>query len=319
MPTPLPRADNFAAYTTVRLDRRGALLNGRDPVPPAQVASWLAGHLSVPAAITDIVVFVHGWQNSHRRASASSRRLFAGLWSGYSPDRYPRLSPFRPMFVSVQWPSRSDPLPAGYKRIRDRAHAMTTTGYAAHVIAALLGYLDASRNRPHGPDTLRTSGGQYLHCVGHSFGCRFLGEAISYAADPPDAPTLGWPWHSREPFSVDTFLGLQMAARPDIFQEQFRALVDGTAPISGPVVLTVSPHDKALATWHPFTEKVRGLGAVGADGAPTVPLRATAETYASTDFQRLTNVDASWRYGGHSDFWYPETIHLMLSLMELGR
>ncbi|MET7396104.1 hypothetical protein ABZS66_21680 [Dactylosporangium sp. NPDC005572] len=328
MDSPLPEADAFTAYDTVRLNAEGMLLDGREAVPPAQVARHLARLVSLPERVTDIFVFAHGWQTTAERAAASSRRLFSAIWELYreAPDRYPPLTPFRPFFVSVQWPSRSSPLPAGYRRMRDRAHAMTTTGHAAHVLAALLGYLDDERRRPAGADVLRTAGGQYLHCVGHSFGCRLLGEAIKEAAAPPEHRTLAWPWPQRFPFAVDTFLGLQMAAPPSIFTGRFRPLVNGAAPIAGPTVLTFSPHDRALALWHAVPEGTPGLGAVGAAGARVTDLRPVEEPYAAGDFTRLTSVDATWRYqdgslvqGAHSDIWYPETVHLLLSLAALGR
>lgn len=67
---------------------------------------------------------------------------------------------------------------------------MTEMGYAEFFLASLLGYLHGERRQPQrGPDILRVEGGQYLHCVGHSFGGRFLGEAIAAAATP-SAPTL---------------------------------------------------------------------------------------------------------------------------------
>lgn len=279
---------------------------------------------------TDIFVFVHGWRNRPEKASATARRLFSALWraSRGHADRYPGLDPFRPYFVAVRWDSWSGPFMRGYLRVRDRAHRMTTEGHAAHVLGALLGTLDAERRPPRGPATLRTAGGQYLHLVGHSFGCRLLGEAIRYAADPPAGPALEWPWGSRHPFTVDTFVGLQMAARPDMFATRFADLVTGEAPIRGPVVLTVSPHDRALSRWHRLAEDGwRGIGAVGATGAPTIRLRGPDEPYTTGEFARLTNVDAGGLFrrgrllppGAHSDIWYPETVHLLLSLADLRR
>ncbi|MEU7869211.1 hypothetical protein [Dactylosporangium sp. NPDC049140] len=327
MRTPLPPADDFDAFDRIRLDERGTLLHDDRPVPVGRAGALLEALVDLPPRTTDIFVFVHGWQNSRARADAASRRLFSAIWQLYreQPDRYPALEDFRPYFFSVQWPSQSLPTTAGYRRIRDRAHAMTTGGYAAHVVAALLGRLDHVRAAPRGPSTLRTADGQYLHCVGHSFGCRFLGEAIRQAADPPER-VLAWPWASAHDFAVDSFLGLQMAARPDVFQHRFRTLVDKSAPIAGPVALTVSPHDRALSTWHQLPEGGPGLGAAGAPGARTIALRPLAEDYTAAQFEKLTNVDAQWYFrrgpltlGAHSDIWYPETVHLLLSLAALSR
>ncbi|GAA3208502.1 alpha/beta hydrolase [Dactylosporangium siamense] len=327
MRSPLPTADDFTDFDVIRLDTDGALLTGGERVPPGRVGAHLRTLVDLPRGVTDIFVFVHGWQNTGRRADAASRRLFAGIRDLHAEDpaRYPALDGFRPYFFSVQWPSQSLPTTAGYRKIRDRAHAMTTTGDAAHVMAGLLGLLDHTRTSPYRPDTLRTAGGQFLHCVGHSFGCRLLGEAIRAAASP-DQRVLAWPWTSAHRFAVDSFTGLQMAARTDVFQHRFRSLVDGSAPIVGPVALTVSPHDRALSLWHQLPEGEPGLGARGALDARSVPLHRLDEPYTTDEFGKVTNVDAAWRFnrgpaalGAHSDIWYPETIHLLLSLAALSR
>jgi len=325
----LPKADEFAAFTVVRLDDQGRLLADGVPVAPAHVRKQLKSQLRVPPLATDIFVFVHGWQHDQETASAAARRLFSAVWTirQSQETRYPALRGFLPYFVSVQWPSRSSPFPRGYRRIRDRAHAMTTHGHASHVLAALLGYLEQTRQRWRTGDTLRTSTGKYLHCVGHSFGCRMLGEAIKTAAQPPEDPTLGWPFPRNFPFAVDTFLGFQMAAPPDIFTGRFLPLVEHKAPISGPIVLTFSPYDRALSTWHRFPEGMPGLGAVGAVGASTIKLHPLDSDYTADEFTKLTNVNAKWLYrrgsfsmqGAHSDFWHPESIHLLLSLASLSR
>jgi esterase/lipase superfamily enzyme len=329
MPPRLPRANRFTAFDVLSLSPTGALLDDGQPVPPARVASHLAERIQVPPQITDIFVFVHGWRNSPRQATARSHRLFAAIDGRHrqAGQRYPALTGFRPMFISVQWPSQSHPFRNGYRRIRDRAHTMTTAGHASHVLAALLGYLDMNRRRPYGSDSLRTYGGQYLHCIGHSFGCRFLGEAILQAADPPPLPSLEWPWPLEFPFAVDSFVGFQMAAPADIFDDRFRPLVDGRAPIVGPITLTVSPRDRALSTWHRVAEGRPGLGAVGATGWPTVSLHHLCQDYTVGEFAKVTNVDAGWLYrrgrftfsGAHSDIWYPESVHLLLSLADLSR
>jgi hypothetical protein len=116
----------------------------------------------------------------------------------------------------------SSPFPGGYRRIRDRAHAMTTHGHAGLVLAHLLGYLNQSRRTPPTrKPQLGTADSQYLHCVGHSFGGRLLGQAIMAAASPYGPPRLSWPWKNPDyPFTVDTFLVFQMAAQPTIFTEE---------------------------------------------------------------------------------------------------
>lgn len=326
----LRRRTDFNDFRTVRLDRLGRLLDGDDPVPEADVPKVVSEQLAIPDSTSDIFVLVHGWQHDERSAARFAARLFDAAWTMWRDRQtsYSALRNYLPFFVSVHWPSKSIPFSRGYRRIRDRAHAMTTAGDAAYVLAALLGYLDQARERPQEvAGTLRTASGTFLHCVGHSFGCRLLGEAIMLAAEPPPGRTLGWPWELDFPFAVDTFLGLQMAAPPDIFNSRFKPLVSGEAPIAGPVVLTFSPHDLALSTWHRVPEGKPGLGATGAVGWPTIALRRSDSDYRADEFHKLTNVDAGWRYqqwwnlftGAHSAFWYPETVHLLLSLANLSR
>ncbi len=318
--SPLERP-RFNAFDLVELDTDGVLTRHGTRVDTADLAQHLPALIRTPPATTDIFVFVHGWRNSADQALDSARKLFGGIVDLHveQAEQYPGLPRFQPYFVLVRWPSESEVLPEGYRRIRDRAHAMTSTGHAAQVLGTLLGYVDAKRERPIGPGTMQTADGQRLHCIAHSFGGRMLAEAITWAADPPEPPTMGWPWRSAHPFTVDTLVVFQMAAPPDVFATHFTSLVDGDAPITGPVVLTRSAHDRALADWHRIPEGVAGIGAVGATNCPSITLRQIEESYARTDFGRVTNVDASWRFSGHSDIWHPESMHLVLSLASLSR
>ncbi|WP_280474568.1 hypothetical protein [Nocardia asiatica] len=304
------------------------------PVRPAAVEQYLESRLHVPADATDIVVFAHGWRNKPHKAAASGHALSTSLTDAYRqfPHRYPNIDPaWSGLYVTLRWPSVSSPFLPGYRRIRDRAHDMTTRGHAASTLAHLLGYLDAHRTRPGGPPTLRTAGGQYLHCVGHSFGGRFLVEAVQAAADG-GPPTLGWAYADPTyPYAVDTLLVFQMAAPPTILADQFpRLLTD--APINGPIVLTYSTADRATGRWHRLAEGQPGIGHSGAQSPAehitTVQLLEMSKSYERADFKsRIVNVDATWKYrhgrwrpeGAHSDIWHPESIHLLLSLADLAR
>jgi hypothetical protein len=166
-----------------------------------------------------------------------------------------------PAFVAVHWPSQSPVTPKGYATVRDRAAAMTNNGDAEFFLAALFGYLDASNERGAGK-VLRARGGYYVHCIGHSFGCRFLVAAI-HAAPRPNARTLtlfgtlGRPERSTLSarserlfkFTVDSVCFLQMAAPAWSFADDLTLLVD-ESPVRGPVVLTHSKHDRANCLWH---------------------------------------------------------------------
>ncbi len=155
-----------------------------------------------------------------------------------------------------------------------------------------------------------------------------------WAADPAGAPGLGWPWRSRHPFGVDTFVAVQMAARPSIFSAEFAPLtqlapVTRHAPLHGPVVVTFSRRDHANRLWHRLAEGVPGIGATGATAASTIALKRPTETYTTADFPgKVVNIDATRRYrrgswtrpeGAHSDYLHPESAHLLLSLAALAR
>ncbi|MFD5089116.1 hypothetical protein ACFWMR_00850 [Amycolatopsis thailandensis] len=318
------------------LDERGDLVDPRtgEPLPPVAVHGFLAERLEVPSTASDIVVFVHGWQNSRKTAEARGRQFFTLVEDTYETqrDRYQELNSWSGHYVIVRWPSKSSPFRRGYRRIRDRAHEMTVNGRAADVIAQLLGYLNASRRQPSGPPTLRTADGQYLHCVGHSFGGRFVVEAAQAAADSRPA-VMGWNRADpRYPFALDTLLVFQMAASPDIFTTRFERILHD-APINGPIALTRSIADRATGLWHRLAEGTPGIGHVGAtepaDHIGTVRLHDLTTSYHYQEVgSRIVNVDATWRYrrgrywnpaGAHSDIWYPESAHLLLSLAALAR
>ncbi|TGB14816.1 alpha/beta hydrolase [Streptomyces sp. MZ04] len=323
-------------HAVVDLTAEGELL---DPdtggaVPPVAVPGFLARHLRVPESATDIVVFVHGWRNSPAGALSSARRLFTLVETVHAdrPGAYPALGPWSAHYVLVRWPSMSNPLPHGYRRIRDRAHAMTTRGRAAEVMGQLLGYLNEHRRLPGAPPTLRTSSGQYLHSIGHSFGGRFLVEAVQAAADARP-PVLGWNRSNpRYPHTLDTLLIFQMAASPGIFADRFRRILHD-APINGPVVLTHSRADRATGLWHRLAEGTPGIGYAGvaepSERIGSLPLRRLEVPYRRHELDhRLVNIDAHWRYrrgrlwnpaGAHSDFCHAESAHLLLSLACLAR
>ncbi|WP_330306954.1 MULTISPECIES: hypothetical protein [unclassified Streptomyces] len=325
-----------AAVHTVDLDSDGWPLEtttrGPRPVPADRLLDHFAEELAPPDWATDLLVYVHGWQTKPDSALSAVQRLLALATSQHERRRalYPELTPWRPWTVLVRWPSRSLPSLGGYRRIRDRAHAMSTDGHAARVIGRLLGYLDAHRADPAASGVLANRDGQYLHLVGHSFGCRFLCEAVQWAADAPGA-TLGWstPEPPGRPFTVDSMLLLQMAAPRDAFTATFTALAE--APLRGPVVATYSQHDRATGFWHLRAEKRAGIGYAGIGTAPApvsaITMRGVEEPYPHDVLDhRFVSVDASEVYvrgsgpaGAHSDHLRPESAHLLLSLADHSR
>ncbi|MFF8467494.1 hypothetical protein [Streptomyces griseus] len=332
---------------TVDLDEQGRLrAPGGRTVPGNRISEHLAEHVRTPERITDLYVYVHGWQTApavaQRRAKAlltRTRQLAAA-----HPDRYPQLSRgYRPAVVVVRWPSSSPPSLGGYRRIRDRAHAMSAPGqgHAPHVLAHLLGYLDAQRPVVGSAPVMTNRNGQYLHLVGHSFGGRFLCEAVQWAAAPEAPRVLGWstPTTPGRAFTVDSMVIFQMAAPRDAFDRLFPALfpsgAQSHAPLRGPLVLTHSRWDRATGFWHLRAEGSAGIGHSGAGTAPVPQFHSRLlplhEPYRlSTLDHRLVNVDASERFrgsartrlapaGAHSDFDHPESAHLLLSLAALSR
>ncbi|GAQ58370.1 hypothetical protein [Streptomyces acidiscabies] len=337
-PAPAPKP------AEIDLDKQGRLTTGKGtPVPVNRVADHLATLLPLPTWATDIHVYVHGWQTPPAQATKAATQLLAQAVELYAktPDRYPGLKAdgYRPWCVVVRWPSSSlSKLKGGYTRIRDRAHAMSAEGkgHAPYVIGHLLGYLDGVRGDPKAPPVLAGRSGKYLHLMGHSFGGRFLCEAVQRAAEPPK--TLGWstPYDPRRPFTVDSMLIFQMAAPRDAFTTHFDTLFPTPthpgAPLRGPLVLTHSRWDRATGFWHLRAEKAPGIGHSGAGAAPvpqfsTKLLRTTVPYPQLALDHRLVNVDADWLYrgsplnptGAHSDFHHPESAHLLLTLAERSR
>jgi len=124
------------------MDQEGRFLDDQcQPLPPGSLRDYFKQMIVLPDGVTDVFVWVHGWQNEKRAAVAAARRMFQNIekrWAS-KQDRYPRLSGFTPAFVSLHWPSTSSYLPWGYSRIRNRAAALTEQGEAEFFLSSLLG------------------------------------------------------------------------------------------------------------------------------------------------------------------------------------
>lgn len=315
---------------TVDLDETGWLLDADRPVPADRVDEHFARYLTPPTWASDIVVYAHGWKTKPDSALDAARRLHALLAAQHHKhlDLYGKLGDaFAPWTVVVRWPSRGR-----YRAVRDRAHALSTTpgAHAPRVVAHLLGHLDARRADPAAAPVLANREGQYLHLVGHSFGCRVLCEAVQRAA-AHESPTLSWsrPGPADRPFTVDSLLLLQMAAVRGAFATTFTALAE--APLRGPVVATYARRDWATGLWHRIAEGAHGIGAQGIGTAPEpvsqIRLRGAADPYPRRELDHwFVSVDAGEVFtgghgpaGAHSDHLHPETAHLLLSLAEHAR
>ncbi len=334
---------DFTRFSMLYLDETGKFLDSEGkpdeeprPIESDELPGFLKRSINLPKRVTDVFVWVHGWQNDELRAVSTAKRLFANLdeWFSSEHARYPNLDAVVPAFVAVHWPSNSTPGPRGYRKIRNRAEHVTTEGEAEFFLASLLGYLDGGNVRePSGRKVLRAKDGFYVHCLGHSFGGRFLTAAIRAAAVPTERTRKILAAAHRETgfaFNVDSLCVLQMAAGAEAFGTEFSSLL-GTGPLCGPIVLTYSTGDTALCRWHKISEWEAGIGCKGAtapaDRIGTIALRPVESPYSKADFSRdITNVDAShlftqggWAEGAHSDFWHTETLHLIASVVEQVR
>jgi hypothetical protein len=331
----------FSNFFMLYLDQTGRFIDpgsevdGENRLVPAdELPIFLKKTIKLPDKVTDVFVWVHGWQNDELRAAQTARKLFANLsiWLTREKARYPKLGEVVPAFVAVHWPSTSLPTPGGYTKIRNRAKQMTTEGEAEFFLASLLGYLDKDNARSPGRKVLVARGGYYLHCLGHSFGGRFLAAAIQFAAKPKEQRRKILAAAHRETgfdYNVDSLCVLQMAAGKSSFASDFSLLLKG--PLCGPVVLTSSDSDSALCRWHAIAEGEEGVGCHGAaeprDRIGSLKIRPVGEKYGPDDFARdITNVNASdlyvggpWIEGAHSQFWHTETMHLVASLVEQVR
>src|SRR5664279_6597173 len=124
---------NFSRFAMLYLDDTGRFIDAGDPdrdearpVEADELERFLKRTIALPKGVTDVFVWVHGWQNDELRAASTARRLFANLadWFERESTRYPALGTVVPGFVAVHWPSSSLPTLSGYKKIRDRAKRM---------------------------------------------------------------------------------------------------------------------------------------------------------------------------------------------------
>ncbi|WP_328759185.1 hypothetical protein [Streptomyces sp. NBC_00271] len=325
----------------IDIDEQGRLVHPRhaSAVPPEDVPRILEKHLRLREDTTDIFLYVHGWRTSSDAAHDAAQRLFAlvDTTMAQQPRSYPRIRRFRPQYVSVRWPSHSLPTPRGYRTVRDRTAIMASTGQTARLIGSVLGYFNEHRQPPEpGPDVLASSYGQYLHCIGHSFGSRFLLHAILESTrrlSQGGPNTLAWPWASSlYPWTLDSLTLFQAALPADSFLHSPYAGMLKPNVLNAPIAMTFSPADRALGFWHrQAEERQNAIGFRGATGPTaslqTLPLLATDQHYKLLQSTKLLNIDASSHFrhgkrrpeGAHSDYFHPESAHLLLSLAQAAR
>lgn len=350
--TSLPFANEFENFSLLCMNEDGRFVKPADDldefidgfeVEPNDLPDFFKENIVLPDGVTDVFVWVHGWQNTHESALTNARRLFNGITELAERElqRYSKISTFNPAFIVVRWPSQSSVLPSGYRKIRNRAMQLIEDGYAEFFLASLLGYLDQKNQRVggQGSKTLAAAGGFYVHCIGHSFGGRFLTAAVKAAADPlpqtlslmnsinPEGRlVLSAAAQDKFEFTVDSMLVFQMAAPSSGFSTHLSPLIH-ESPFRGPLVTTFSDSDTANCFWHTQIENEKAIGCCGVaepqEDVSTIVLAELSYDYVPEDFStNIVNVNASDAFndtgpvtGAHSDYFYEESIHLLLSLV----
>jgi hypothetical protein len=353
---PLNLANEFNDFACLYLNRYGRFvepnkdfdhMSDGEEISTSDLPSYFERKIRIPSGTTDVFVWVHGWRNRDIDAQTHGRQIFFGIQNATrgNPNRYDAISEFKPYFVAVRWPSLSVAEPLGYKRIRDRAAKLTENGEAEFFLACLLGYLESNEPSREWRDSkvLVSKFGFYVHCVGHSFGGRFLAAAIK-AASRPTPKTLSLLSANNRglrkvlstaeggfSFTVDTLTIFQMAAPSGKFGNSLSELIT-SAPLTGPLLLTHSKKDRANCLWHRIMEWQCGIGCSGAvepkSRIRSAKLLAVDERYDAAIFSHgITNIDANncftggkWTFAGaHGDFLYEESIHLLLSAVNHAR
>jgi hypothetical protein len=174
-----------------------------------------------------------------------------------------------------------------------------------------------------------------LHLVGHSFGCRLLSAAVSEGT-------------GASMFKVQTLSLLQAAFSHWGFAENFEQMKNGRfrsvmadKRVTGPILITHTPNDKAVGMAYPIASRLRhqvasgvgdkndpygGLGRNGAqktpeadlpDGTAALTLLAVGESYGGAlKAGRVQNLEGSAFIPDHSGVTGPEVAHAILSAIE---
>lgn len=138
-----------------------------------------------------------------------------------------------------------------------------------------------------------------MHCLGHSFGGRFLTAAVNAAAAPqPRTLTLmnsvsqsgRMVLAASDPqkfkFTVDSMLVFQMAAPCSKFAPRLCKLIHD-APFRGPLVTTFSDSDTANCAWHRRAEGEDGIGCSGATERIKTSLPSSLPSCLTTTLHRI--------------------------------
>lgn len=278
--------------------------------------------------VTDIVVFLHGWNKNPSSAEADYQnflcRLHARLRATPGISETKRRGGL--LVAGIFWPSTitgrpRDPLVLevpSYYRIRERVDVV-----AAHGLEPLLGALQAALAQAHPPEAVR------LHLVGHSFGGRMLVRTLErmqvHGTLVPFLQSLG---------TVNVVL-INAAIGPSQFDWLQRAIAQAKG--SGKPGRFTEETDAYLYNVHSFQddanralyplaslfdddESACGAGACGVRAYATICVADTGERILPPSAARarsiLTwNVDATPIVFGHSDIYKGRVARLVVDLL----
>ena len=165
-----------------------------------------------------------------------------------------------------------------------------------------------------------------LHLIGHSFGGRLVTAAAAAAADPP-------------PLKLETLTLLQAAFSHNGLAEDFDGDRDGffrrvvsEQTVSGPIVITYTPNDKAVGELYPLaamfvgddaaglaTSRFGGIGRNGAQATPEAVSGSLLELGAGYQLAAgaLHNLEASRFIADHGAVDGPEVAQAVLAAVRV--
>lgn len=274
--------------------------------------------------VTEVVVFVHGWNKNVASAEGDYQRFLCRL-HGKIRDELPNAKAREGLLViGVFWPSTisnksSEPLilkPASYFRIRNRADHLARTG-----VPDFLNTLAASQ---------RSAAPRSLQLIGHSFGGRIVVASLEELSRRKDLVPL------LRTFESTNVVLLNAAVAPDRFLWIPKAIADASkagssarfTPSTRSYLFNVhSFNDSATRRLFPvasvFNDEpaVCAAGACGVPAFPTVSVDDTGgfQLSASTDCKvrgmNAWNVDGTKVIFNHTDIYKGRVAALLSKLM----
>lgn len=282
--------------------------------------------------MTDIVVFVHGWNKNpslaerdfsdflcrlhgHVRGVAQERNLWLESEKGQ-----------RLLVIGVFWPSTvlanaRDPLllkPPSYFRMRSRVDAIAARGFPAFLMT-----LVESLRRPAN-----------LHLVGHSFGGRMIVHGLQHLSAEGKLPRLLERaagvnvvlLNGALPADDFRWLLRAVAARPDSRSTRFslasdsglynvHSFHDSANRYLFPLASAFNPDPSACAAGACGVPELTTLCVDGAGRLPRTPPGGTGRRPTATDLLAAWNVDATPVVFDHSDIYKGRVARLVVDLL----